>query len=41
MAVPATQRPSEKYSPWGTLVNSYRTIERGFKEEMAFGGLEE
>lgn len=24
-----------------TLVNSYRTIERGFKEEVAFEGLEE
>lgn len=30
-----------KYSLWGTLVNSYRAIERGFKEEVAFEGLEE
>lgn len=30
-----------KYSPWGTLVNSYGAIEKGFEEEVAFEGLEE
>lgn len=41
LAVPATQRRSEKCSPWGTPVNSHRTVERGFKEEVVFEGLEE
>lgn len=41
LAVPATQKNDEKYSPWGIPVNSDRAIKRGFREEVAFEGLEE